>query len=185
MQFNNCSTFCYVSLVILRYYNNAYYAKVGGITTIEMNFLEVDFLFGLGFHLNVTPGTFQAYCAHLQREMLMMQPQLDFADSSLSLGKSLKTHLCFNDDESPHQKQQQLAVWYFIHFLNACVVIVVVEDVVNQLQTGKLILPFYLSLILSSYFSFTKFNILLFSHFWIVVKVFGNVQIIVSSLQSG
>ncbi|KAL1322527.1 cyclin-U4-1 [Arachis ipaensis] len=90
------------------YYNNAYYAKVGGITTIEMNFLEVDFLFGLGFHLNVTPGTFQAYCAHLQKEMLMMQPQLDFENSSsLSLGKSLKTHLCFNDDESSHQNQQQ------------------------------------------------------------------------------
>ncbi|KAK7374429.1 hypothetical protein VNO80_07859 [Phaseolus coccineus] len=92
------------------YFNNAYYAKVGGITTIEMNFLEVDFLFGLGFHLNVTPGTFQAYCAHLQREMLLIQP-LTFADSSLSLGKSLKAHLCFNEDEaSSHQKQQQLAV---------------------------------------------------------------------------
>ncbi|RDX99278.1 Cyclin-U4-1 [Mucuna pruriens] len=92
------------------YYNNAYYAKVGGITTIEMNFLEVDFLFGLGFHLNVTPGTFQAYCAQLQREMLLMQP-LSFADSSLSLGKSLKAHLCYSEDESSsHQKQQQLAV---------------------------------------------------------------------------
>ncbi|KAI4356601.1 hypothetical protein L6164_000612 [Bauhinia variegata] len=94
------------------YYNNAYYAKVGGISTMEMNFLEVDFLFGLGFHLNVTPGTFQAYCSHLQREMLMMQPPLiNFADSSLNLGKSVvKAHLCFNDDESSHQNQQQLAV---------------------------------------------------------------------------
>ncbi|KAJ1443630.1 Cyclin-like superfamily [Sesbania bispinosa] len=92
------------------YYNNAYYAKVGGITTIEMNFLELDFLFGLGFHLNVTPGTFQAYCAHLQKEMMLIQP-LNFTDSSLSLGKSLKAHLCFNEDESSsHQNQQQLAV---------------------------------------------------------------------------
>ncbi|XP_004492903.1 cyclin-U4-1-like [Cicer arietinum] len=91
------------------YYNNAYYAKVGGITTIEMNFLELDFLFGLGFHLNVTPNTFQVYCVHLQSEMMMMQP-LNFTDSSLSLGKSLKTHLCFNEDESSHKKQQQLAV---------------------------------------------------------------------------
>ncbi|XP_057458711.1 cyclin-U4-1-like [Lotus japonicus] len=88
------------------YYNNAYYAKVGGITKIEMNFLELDFLFGLGFHLNVTPGTFQAYCVHLQKEMLQTQP-LNFADSSLSLGKSLKAHLCFNEGESSHQKQQQ------------------------------------------------------------------------------
>ncbi|KAG8484752.1 hypothetical protein CXB51_023762 [Gossypium anomalum] len=33
-------------------YNNAYYAKVGGISSEEMNILEVDFLFGLGFQLN-------------------------------------------------------------------------------------------------------------------------------------
>ncbi|KAH1086479.1 hypothetical protein AAZX31_07G113000 [Glycine max] len=92
------------------YYNNAYYAKVGGITKIEMNFLELDFLFGLGFHLNVTPGTFQAYCVNLQREMLLIQQPLNFADSTLNLGKSLKAHLCFNEDESSHQKQQQLAV---------------------------------------------------------------------------
>ncbi|KAE9622093.1 hypothetical protein Lal_00032683 [Lupinus albus] len=92
------------------YYNNAYYAKVGGISTIEMNFLEVDFLFGLGFHLNVTPSTFQAYYAHIQREMLLIQP-LNFVDSSLSLEKSLKAHLCFNEDESSsHQNQQQLAL---------------------------------------------------------------------------
>ncbi|XP_014516152.1 cyclin-U4-1 [Vigna radiata var. radiata] len=85
------------------YYNNAYYAKVGGISKREMNVLELDFLFGLGFHMNVSPGSFEAYCVHLQREMVLMQP-LSFA------GKSLKTHLCFNEDESSHQNQQQLAV---------------------------------------------------------------------------
>ncbi|PON58833.1 Cyclin [Parasponia andersonii] len=90
------------------YYNNAYYAKVGGISTTEMNFLEVDFLFGLGFQLNVTPTTFQTYCCYLQREMILMQPPLSNTtlDSSLSLGKSLKLHLCFNEEESKHQKQQ-------------------------------------------------------------------------------
>ncbi|GAV61597.1 Cyclin domain-containing protein [Cephalotus follicularis] len=88
------------------YYNNAYYAKVGGISTIEMNFLEVDFLFGLGFQLNVTPNTFHTYCSYLQTEM-MLQPPLSIADSSLSIGSSLKAHSCYNDeDESSHQKQQ-------------------------------------------------------------------------------
>ncbi|WJX91632.1 Cyclin-U4-1 [Trifolium repens] len=90
-------------------YNNAYYAKVGGIPKSEMNFLELDFLFGVGFNLNVTPVTFQAYCVHLQKQMLQMQP-LNFVDSTLSLAKSFKTHLCFNEDESSHQNQQQLAV---------------------------------------------------------------------------
>ena len=95
-----------------RYYNNAYYAKVGGISTTEMNFLEVDFLFGLGFHLNVTPTTFQSYCCYLQKEMLQMQPPLNInaSDSYLSLGKSLKLHLCFNEDESASHQKQQLAV---------------------------------------------------------------------------
>ncbi|XP_040377102.1 cyclin-P4-1-like [Oryza brachyantha] len=52
-------------------YNNAYFAKVGGISLAEMNYLEVDFLFGLGFDLNVTPETFGDYCAVLQSEMLI------------------------------------------------------------------------------------------------------------------
>ncbi|VFQ94588.1 unnamed protein product [Cuscuta campestris] len=56
------------------YYNNAYYAKVGGISTREMNLLEVDFLFGLGFHLNLTPATFHSYCAHLHAETLLLRP---------------------------------------------------------------------------------------------------------------
>ncbi|KAL3570197.1 hypothetical protein D5086_027446 [Populus alba] len=56
------------------YYNNAFYAKVGGISTREMNVLEVDFLFGLGFQLNVTPATFHLYCSHLQRDMSIQSP---------------------------------------------------------------------------------------------------------------
>lgn len=88
------------------YYNNAYYAKVGGISTAEMNFLEVDFLFGLGFHLNVSPPTFHTYCSSLQREMLLESP-LDLPSSSSSL--SLKIRSYFNEDESS-QQQQQLAV---------------------------------------------------------------------------
>uniref|UniRef100_A0A0D9VIZ2 Cyclin n=1 Tax=Leersia perrieri TaxID=77586 RepID=A0A0D9VIZ2_9ORYZ len=51
-------------------YNNAYFAKVGGISLAEMNYLEVDFLFGVGFDLNVTPETFGDYCAVLHSEML-------------------------------------------------------------------------------------------------------------------
>ncbi|GLT51540.1 hypothetical protein SLA2020_249430 [Shorea laevis] len=87
------------------YYNNAYYAKVGGISTKEMNFLEVDFLFALGFELNVTPNTFHTYCSYLQREM-MLQPPL-IPDSSLTLGSSSELHLYFNEDDSSHQNQQQ------------------------------------------------------------------------------
>lgn len=71
-----------------------------------MNFLELDFLFGLSFHLNVTPTTFHTYCSYLQREI--------FLDYPLNLGRSLKLHCCFSEDESTHQKHQ-LAVWGLMH----------------------------------------------------------------------
>ncbi|GMN41070.1 hypothetical protein TIFTF001_010281 [Ficus carica] len=80
------------------YYNNAYYAKVGGISTTEMNLLELDFLFGLSFQLNVTPTTFHTYCSYLQRDMLLHSPPLDTP-------RSLKLHHCFNEDEPTHQKE--------------------------------------------------------------------------------
>ncbi|KAJ8438509.1 hypothetical protein Cgig2_008996 [Carnegiea gigantea] len=102
------------------YYNNAYYAKIGGISIAEMNFLEVDFLFGLGFHLNVTPNTFHSYCSSLEREMLLAQPPLHViisdSNSSLTMAKSVNLiHSCYNEDDSNsynHQQQQhqQLAV---------------------------------------------------------------------------
>jgi hypothetical protein len=47
------------------YYNNAYYAKVGGVMVSEMNGLEVDFLFRINFSLHVTPEVFGKYRAEL------------------------------------------------------------------------------------------------------------------------
>ncbi|WCJ43160.1 Cyclin family protein [Euphorbia peplus] len=50
------------------YYNNGYYAKVGGVSTTEMNRMEMNFLFNLDFRLHVTLEEFTNYCFHLQRE---------------------------------------------------------------------------------------------------------------------
>mmetsp|Transcript_1842 Transcript_1842/g.2653 ORF Transcript_1842/g.2653 Transcript_1842/m.2653 type:complete len:408 (-) Transcript_1842:216-1439(-) len=47
------------------YYNNAYYAKVGGVLVSEMNGLEVEFLFRINFSLHVTPAVFSKYQAEL------------------------------------------------------------------------------------------------------------------------
>ncbi|MCO5565159.1 hypothetical protein L7F22_018832 [Adiantum nelumboides] len=51
------------------YYDNAYYAQIGGISTKEMNKLEWDFLFLLDFRLQVTVSVFESYCSHLEREV--------------------------------------------------------------------------------------------------------------------
>lgn len=48
-----------------RYYSNAYYAKVGGVSTEEMNRMELEFLFNLEFRLFVTTELFLKYCEKL------------------------------------------------------------------------------------------------------------------------
>ncbi|KAL7553241.1 hypothetical protein ACHAWF_016756 [Thalassiosira exigua] len=47
------------------YYNNAYYARVGGVLVSEMNALEVEFLFKINFSLRVVPGEFEKYRGEL------------------------------------------------------------------------------------------------------------------------
>ncbi|WVZ57652.1 hypothetical protein U9M48_008012 [Paspalum notatum var. saurae] len=70
-------------------YNNAYFARVGGISLVEMNYLEVDFLFGIAFDLNVTPAAFASYCSVLQSEMAYLDhppPLLDHCYSLAAAG---------------------------------------------------------------------------------------------------
>jgi len=47
------------------YYNNAYYAKVGGVLLSEMNGLEVEFLFRISFSLHVNPELYNKYHTEL------------------------------------------------------------------------------------------------------------------------
>ncbi|CAN6247362.1 unnamed protein product [Urochloa humidicola] len=49
-----------------KHYNNAYFARVGGVEVAEMNGLELELLFALRFRLNVTPDTFARYYAALE-----------------------------------------------------------------------------------------------------------------------
>ncbi|KNA20308.1 hypothetical protein SOVF_053600 [Spinacia oleracea] len=51
-------------------YNNAFYAKVGGISNTELNRLELELLFLLDFELMVSSPIFQSYCWYLEREDL-------------------------------------------------------------------------------------------------------------------
>ncbi len=48
-----------------KYYNNAYYAKVGGINTKEMNKLEIEFLQMIDYNLCVERDTFEQYKSEL------------------------------------------------------------------------------------------------------------------------
>lgn len=55
-------------ILCCRFFNNTYYAKVGGITRAEMNRLELKFLFGIDFRLYVSLSTFEKYCLELMSE---------------------------------------------------------------------------------------------------------------------
>ncbi|KAJ4883294.1 Cyclin-U4-2 [Raphanus sativus] len=87
-------------------YNNAYYAKIGGITTEEMNLLELDFLFGIGFQLNVTFSTYSNYCSSLQREIVMRKMYSPLSEPSFLSHKNLLTSLHDEDSLSIHQNKQ-------------------------------------------------------------------------------
>lgn len=50
------------------HYNNAFYARVGGLSIEELNRMELDLLFRLDFRLCVSTNTFESYCVHLERE---------------------------------------------------------------------------------------------------------------------
>ena len=52
-----------------RNYRNSYFARVGGLTTNELNKLELEFVFLMGFKLHVNVSVFESYCCHLEREV--------------------------------------------------------------------------------------------------------------------
>lgn len=52
-----------------RNYRNSYFGRVGGLTTDELNKLELEFLFLMGFKLHVNVSVFESYCSHLEREV--------------------------------------------------------------------------------------------------------------------
>ncbi|KAA0047963.1 cyclin-P3-1 [Cucumis melo var. makuwa] len=58
-------------------YNNTFYAKVGGVSTKEMNSLEIEFLFNLDFRLHVTADVFSTHCLQLQKEVLGGENQVE------------------------------------------------------------------------------------------------------------
>lgn len=53
-----------------RHYNNAFYARVGGISNSELNRLELELLFLLDFSVVVSSRVFESYCLHLEKEMM-------------------------------------------------------------------------------------------------------------------
>ncbi|KAL8214941.1 hypothetical protein R6Q57_004390 [Mikania cordata] len=83
------------------FYNNAYYAKVGGVTTAELNRLEMKFLFGLDFRLHVSLRTFGRYCCQLEKQA-SGDIQIERPPRAVHAPCGLKETWSSSDDSSPY-----------------------------------------------------------------------------------
>jgi len=89
------------------YYNNAYYAKVGGVLVSEMNGLEVDFLFRINFSLHVTPDVFDKYRAELlvHSTAVVVSPVVT---SSAAAAAAVIAAAVHQQQQEQQQQQQEL-----------------------------------------------------------------------------
>nr|XP_043637722.1 cyclin-P3-1 isoform X2 [Erigeron canadensis] len=87
------------------FYNNAYYAKVGGVTTAEMNRLEMKFLFAINFQLHVNLNTFRKYCIEVISEASREQIQVDVDRPLYAINSaySIKDNWSKNESKSSFQ----------------------------------------------------------------------------------
>jgi hypothetical protein len=73
-----------------QYFNNAYYAKVGGVPCNEMNSLELEFLFLVNFSLHVTPEVFRRYSQELQAQGQLGAAAGGAAGPPIAIGTSVR-----------------------------------------------------------------------------------------------
>ncbi|GLJ31981.1 hypothetical protein SUGI_0643710 [Cryptomeria japonica] len=83
-------------------YKNSYYATVGGFSREEINRLEMEFLFLLGFKLQVTVNVFERYCCHLEREVAM--------GGGFQIERSLRLS-CAKDETCGPNSKSRMAVY--------------------------------------------------------------------------
>ncbi|XP_073008396.1 cyclin-U1-1 [Typha latifolia] len=57
------------------HHNNAFFARVGGVSNAELNKLELELLFLLDFEVAVSSRVFESYCLHMEKEMLWSGPK--------------------------------------------------------------------------------------------------------------
>jgi hypothetical protein len=66
-----------------RHFNNAFFARVGGVSVVELNRLELEFLFRLDFKLTVTTSVFESYCTYLERDISALEKKTERVERSL------------------------------------------------------------------------------------------------------
>jgi len=70
-------------ILVCRHFNNAFFARVGGVSVGELNRLELEFLFRLDFKLSVSISMFESYCTYLERDVSAVEKKPDRVERSL------------------------------------------------------------------------------------------------------
>eukprot|EP00958_Prasinococcus_capsulatus_P026445 scaffold4806_cov363-Prasinococcus_capsulatus_cf.AAC.4 len=73
------------------YYNNAYYGQIGGVTTKELNRMELEFLLRINFDLNVTIDTLAMVEGQLAYQLGGLTPAKTIANNSDNTSASGKS----------------------------------------------------------------------------------------------
>lgn len=81
-----------------RHYNNAVYARVGGVSNAELNKLELELLFLLDFNVMVSSRVFENYCLHLEKEMVVNGTGLKIERALTP--KAIETEISIEDSQS-------------------------------------------------------------------------------------
>lgn len=91
-----------------QYFNNAYYAKVGGVPTGEVNSLELEFLFSINFSLHVPTEVFEKYYSELANHMgVGVPPDVAQANTSCEC-PAFAQHVSYTQDELRHTGMRML-----------------------------------------------------------------------------
>ena len=92
-QLNFHRLFLIASVLVLKwkedlYYANAYYAKVGGVPTDELNSLEVDFLFDINFDLYTMRKSYSYYVGLIQDYFRLHRAEIDMLIKSREVAET-------------------------------------------------------------------------------------------------
>lgn len=83
-----------------RHYNNAFYAKVGGLSNAELNRLELELLFMLDFEVVVCSRVYEIYCLHLEKEIVCANGNAHNLDKDVVEVSSFPYHDIDEGDET-------------------------------------------------------------------------------------
>jgi len=99
-----------------KYYNNAYFGKVGGVSCKEINLLEIEFVFMINFNLYVERGLYEDYRKRLENQAQRLncvgyQLQNQIVESKSSVNRPMAATINQTVVERTQQLEKPVKMW--------------------------------------------------------------------------